>query len=187
MELCHVHHLPLPLMMLQSLSLHLLAGNNRILSFTVLSLGPSVKILLPLSLKLLLLTLRLPLPGPHLPPCLPTNPSLVSWSLKDKLAYTTRGSKSVSDYLHDIKSLTDELALISHPLDDVDLVIHALNGLGSDFKEITTALKARDIPVCYEESFEKLSDYERYLKREDSTPIDLPIAIANAFYPPRSS
>ncbi|KAI4323979.1 hypothetical protein L6164_023548 [Bauhinia variegata] len=123
-------------------NLHLLAENNKVLSFTVLSLGPSVKISFPLSLKLLLQTLRLPLSGPHLTTMFANKSKSRVMSLKDKLAYTTRGSKYVSDYLHDIKSVTHELALISHPLDDVDLVIHALNGLGSDFKEIRTTLKA---------------------------------------------
>ncbi|GAU49317.1 hypothetical protein TSUD_367270 [Trifolium subterraneum] len=56
----------------------------------------------------------------------------------------SKGSKSVTEYLHGIKSLSDELAIIDSPLDDIDLVIHTLNGLGPEFKEISTALRARE-------------------------------------------
>ncbi|XVF60843.1 hypothetical protein PTKIN_Ptkin08bG0080600 [Pterospermum kingtungense] len=52
-------------------------------------------------------------------------------TLKDKLAIP-RGSKSVVGYLQDLKIVVDELALINSPIDEDDLVIYALNGVGAN-------------------------------------------------------
>ncbi|KAI4328679.1 hypothetical protein L6164_021014 [Bauhinia variegata] len=144
-----------------------------------LKLASKTKPSLPLSLKQLLLT------------ALFANQSRsCAMSLKDKLSHLTKGSKLVADYLHEIQTVADELALIGHPLDDLDLVVHALNGLGSDYKEITVALKFRDIPVSFEDLFEKLTDYECYLKCDELIPVVIPIATANVikhFHPKHNS
>ncbi|GAU12602.1 hypothetical protein TSUD_132120 [Trifolium subterraneum] len=89
--------------------------------------------------------------------------------LKERLTRTTKGSKSVSEYLQGIKSISDELAVINTPLDDVDLVIHALNGLGSEFKEVSAALRTRENPIGFAELHDMLVDYENFLQR-DSEP-----------------
>ncbi|RZB91879.1 Glutaminyl-peptide cyclotransferase [Glycine soja] len=60
-------------------------------------------------------------------------------------------SRSKTDYLHGIKSLTDELAITNDPLDDVDLVIHTLNGLSAEYKEVSTALHTHEKPIDFEE------------------------------------
>ncbi|KAI4305008.1 hypothetical protein L6164_028399 [Bauhinia variegata] len=100
-------------------------------------------------------------------------------TLKDKISHISKGSNPVADYLQEIQQIADELALIGHPLDDLDIVIHALSGLGPDYKEIIAALKARDIPITFEQLFEKLLDYERFLKKDEPILVDIPIATAN--------
>ncbi|RZS06253.1 hypothetical protein BHM03_00036881 [Ensete ventricosum] len=35
------------------------------------------------------------------------------------------------------------------------------------FKELAAALRARDSPISFEEIYDKLTDYEAYLKRDD--------------------
>uniref|UniRef100_A0A2N9EU87 CCHC-type domain-containing protein n=1 Tax=Fagus sylvatica TaxID=28930 RepID=A0A2N9EU87_FAGSY len=85
-----------------------------------------------------------------------------------------KDTKSVTEYMQIVKRYADELALIDAPLNDEDLVIHVLNGLGSDFKEISAADRARDSPISFEELHEKLCDRETFLKREpqrSETPI----------------
>ncbi|AES75897.2 hypothetical protein MTR_6g061630 [Medicago truncatula] len=52
-------------------------------------------------------------------------------SLKEHLSSISKGMQYVSSYLHSIESIRDELSLIGHPLDDLDLVIFALDGLPS--------------------------------------------------------
>ncbi|CAL8993827.1 unnamed protein product, partial [Prunus brigantina] len=77
-------------------------------------------------------------------------------SLKERLTLARRDSKSVMKFLQSIKALADELALIDSPIFDDDLVIHILNGLGSDFKEIAAAIRARETPISFEELHDKL-------------------------------
>lgn len=99
--------------------------------------------------------------------------------LKERLTRYNKGSKSVTEYLHGIKALSDELAVINSPLDDIDLVIHSLNGLGPEYKEISAALRARENPIGFEELHDLLQDYETHLTRDDVTP---PVTSAHAAY-----
>nr|KYP46588.1 hypothetical protein KK1_031818 [Cajanus cajan] len=89
--------------------------------------------------------------------------------LKERLTRYTKGSRSMTKYLHGIKSLADELAIINSPLDDVDLVIHTINGLGDEYKEVSAAIRTRENPIGFEELHDLLSDAENYHKRDDNT------------------
>lgn len=84
--------------------------------------------------------------------------------LKERLSRSTKGSKSISEYLHGIKALSDELAIINSPLDDVDLVIHTLNGLGNEYREVTAAIRTRENPIGFDDLHDLLSDFENYLR-----------------------
>lgn len=88
--------------------------------------------------------------------------------LKEKLTLFRRESRSVSEYLQGLKSISDELCLIDHPISEDDLIIHVLNGLGSEFKEIAVAIRARESPISFEELHDKLVEHENFLKREDA-------------------
>ena len=46
-----------------------------------------------------------------------------------------------------------------------DLIIHDLNGLGPNFKDIATAVHALDSPISFEELHDKLVEHETFLKR----------------------
>ena len=89
-------------------------------------------------------------------------------NLKEKLTNITCNTCSAAEYLETIKGIADELALIDTYLSDDDLTIFALNGLGSGFKEISTAIRARDTPVSFEELRDKLVEHKTFLKREES-------------------
>ena len=43
--------------------------------------------------------------------------------------------KTVSEYMHGIKTLIDDLGLIGHPLKDGEIVVHTFNGLGYEDKD----------------------------------------------------
>nr|XP_034899369.1 uncharacterized protein LOC118037485 [Populus alba] len=58
-------------------------------------------------------------------------------SLKERLTATTRGSSSVGEFPNTMRSISDEHSSIGEPLNDIDLVVHVLNGLGPAFKEIS--------------------------------------------------
>lgn len=99
--------------------------------------------------------------------------------LKERLSRSPKGSKSISEYLHGIKALADELAIINSPLDDVDLVIHTLNGLGAEYCEVTAALKTRENPIGFDDLHDLLADFESYLSREETVQQTSLIATAN--------
>ncbi|KAF5450345.1 hypothetical protein F2P56_030705 [Juglans regia] len=60
--------------------------------------------------------------------------------LKDTLTSLSRGSKSVTDYLQQVKSTADELALVDSPLTNDDLTLYILNCLGSQFRDIAGSI-----------------------------------------------
>ncbi|KAL8105657.1 hypothetical protein AgCh_029454 [Apium graveolens] len=58
-------------------------------------------------------------------------------------------SRTMSDYLRDIRIIADELAIAGQPVPDDDLVILTLSGLGDEFRNIKYALSVRhDTKVC---------------------------------------
>ena len=61
--------------------------------------------------------------------------------LKEQLSSMTKGTSTISKYLRSIKTIADELSLIGYPLDDIDLVLYCLSGLGPNFKDIATVLR----------------------------------------------
>ena len=60
--------------------------------------------------------------------------------LKEELTLIQRGTRSITEYLHVVKALTDEIAIIDHPISDDDLTLYVLSGLGPDFREITAPI-----------------------------------------------
>ncbi|XP_012078093.1 uncharacterized protein LOC105638832 [Jatropha curcas] len=86
-------------------------------------------------------------------------------SLHEKLSNLKRETESVSKYLKIVKTIYEDLALFGSPVSTVDLVIYVLNGIGSDFKYIAAAVRARDTMISFEELEDKLLSHELYLKR----------------------
>ena len=65
-------------------------------------------------------------------------------SLKEHLSSIIEGDSNVCDYLRFIHFVADELTLIGHFVDDLDLVIVALNGIGPVYREFCAAIHTRD-------------------------------------------
>ncbi|WVZ00779.1 hypothetical protein V8G54_026848 [Vigna mungo] len=78
-------------------------------------------------------------------------------SLKERLSSIAKGSSSISEYLQSILFLANELALIGHLVDDLDLVIATLNGLGPLFREFNT----------FDELFDKFVDFNTFIQCDD--------------------
>ena len=51
-----------------------------------------------------------------------------------------RGNRSIFDFLHPMKALVDEIAIIDHPISNDDLTLYVLNGLGPNFSEIAALI-----------------------------------------------
>lgn len=56
--------------------------------------------------------------------------------LKEKLI-KPQGSRSIADYLIDVKSVADELVLLNHPISNDDLTLYVVNGLSLTLKDIS--------------------------------------------------
>jgi len=98
--------------------------------------------------------------------------------LKEELILIKKKHWSIQEYMHIIKALADEIALIDHPISEDDLAIYILNGLGPDFREITAPIWARKSSMSFEELYDLLMSYECYLGRLEATTQQL-IAITN--------
>ncbi|KAL4563146.1 hypothetical protein LXL04_027180 [Taraxacum kok-saghyz] len=92
-------------------------------------------------------------------------------SLKSKLAKNPKGTRSITEFLQEMRSIADDLALAQSPVSEEDLMVHILSQLGDDYNAIAADIKVRDNPFSYAELFDKLSDYERALK-ETSSPLE---------------
>lgn len=85
-------------------------------------------------------------------------------SLKSKLVKNPKGSRSITDYLQDMRSIADDLALAQSPISEEDLMVHILSQLGDEYGNIVAAIKVRETALSYPELFDKLLDFERGLK-----------------------
>ncbi|OMO51508.1 Zinc finger, CCHC-type [Corchorus olitorius] len=90
-------------------------------------------------------------------------------SLKKKLTLSAQGTKSVANYIQSVRSTTDELALAQAPVSEEDQIIFILNGLNPVFREISTAIRARETAISMEELHYKLTDYEAVIKQDELT------------------
>ena len=85
--------------------------------------------------------------------------------LKEELTLIQRSNRSITDYLHAVKALADEIAIIDHLILDDDLTLYVLNGLSADFREIAAPIRARESSLTFEELHDLLVGHEAYLRR----------------------
>ncbi|GKC07292.1 retrovirus-related pol polyprotein from transposon RE1 [Tanacetum coccineum] len=65
-------------------------------------------------------------------------------SLKAKLASTPKENKSIAEFLNEMRSIADELALTQNPISEEDLVVHIITQLGDEYNSIVAAIKEKD-------------------------------------------
>ncbi|VFQ65869.1 unnamed protein product [Cuscuta campestris] len=88
-------------------------------------------------------------------------------ALKSKLGKNPRGNRSINDYLHEMHSIANDLALNQSPVDEEDLVAHILNQLGSEYDSISSAALLRGSKLPFTELGNVLRDFERKLHLGD--------------------
>ncbi|KAF3782542.1 putative receptor-like protein kinase [Nymphaea thermarum] len=71
-----------------------------------------------------------------------------------------RGTRTVLEYLNEIKSVSDQLAATGHPVSDKDKVQQALSGLGTEFDIFCTTLEVLPILPSFEDLKAKLFQHE---------------------------
>jgi len=73
-----------------------------------------------------------------------------SWThhlLKERISRFTKEACPITENLTKVKAIVDELSINNSPLDDINLVIHTLNGLGTKYHEIITAIRTWENPI----------------------------------------
>ncbi|XP_034217476.1 uncharacterized protein LOC117629064 [Prunus dulcis] len=98
--------------------------------------------------------------------------------LKERLTLMRHENKLVSQYLQDVKVISDELAIIDIPLFDDDLPFYSLNGVGSEFKEIVAIVSSHDSSTLFENLHDMLVEHETALTRADIVVV-APVITAN--------
>nr|GME07537.1 Retrovirus-related Pol polyprotein from transposon RE1 [Ipomoea batatas] len=85
--------------------------------------------------------------------------------LKDQLKNIIKGGSTVTEYMHQIKRVVDELALLGKPMEHEDITDKILDGLDSDYQSVIDAVNGRDSIISFEELHEKLINKELALHR----------------------
>lgn len=100
--------------------------------------------------------------------------------IKQQLKHITKGTTSVTDYMRNNITKSDQLALLGSPLEHEDLLDVIIDGLGDDFRSIVEMVNGRDVPISLEELQEKLLNRENTLVASaDLVNFSMP-AMANA-------
>lgn len=71
--------------------------------------------------------------------------------LKDRLSTVDKGTKSVEEYLKQVKDIVDQLAIAFCPVSDEDLVFHILHGLPSVYDAFKTFIRTRSEPITIDD------------------------------------
>ncbi|CAH9070962.1 unnamed protein product [Cuscuta epithymum] len=104
--------------------------------------------------------------------------------LKSQMRKYTKGSKTITEYMHFLKTAADELALLGKPLDHEDFIDTILNGLDDGYKSIIEAVEGRETCITFTELHEKLINRELKLLQESessSSPITANVAKGPSF------
>ncbi|GKU86988.1 hypothetical protein SLEP1_g1451 [Rubroshorea leprosula] len=107
------------------------------------------------------------------------------FTLKERLQNTRREGRTISEFLHQLKMLADELAAIDKPLTNDDLTVHVLNGIGPEFREIFASIRAGDEPLSFEELHDRLVTHEESMHREETRLVNSPVTAHFAAMPTR--
>jgi uncharacterized spore protein YtfJ len=73
-----------------------------------------------------------------------TNTQARKMQLKQELHNLQKNKMNINDYSTKVKNLADALASIGAPIDDEDLVVVTLNGLGKDYSQFYTSIVVRE-------------------------------------------
>ncbi|OMO49925.1 hypothetical protein CCACVL1_30747 [Corchorus capsularis] len=88
-----------------------------------------------------------------------------------------QGGKQVANHAYNLwlrmKNIVDDLNLAGVAMDDDDLISSILNGVGPKFREISTAIKARESSISFEELHDKLTFFELHLKQENISDVSI--------------
>ncbi|CAL9241398.1 unnamed protein product [Arabidopsis halleri] len=107
--------------------------------------------------------------------------------IKDQIKASTKGSKSIIEYMRGILEKSDQLALLGAPLPHEDLLEHITDGLGDNYRAVIEMVNGRDTPISIEKLHEKLINRENKLRAATTTDVSLPVTANVTQFPQQSS
>ncbi|KAJ4806079.1 Copia protein [Rhynchospora pubera] len=92
--------------------------------------------------------------------------------LKRQIQSANKGNLSCADYLQSLRRLADELASVGSPYPDDELVMAAINGLGSDYLPVVAAVHAASVhsSFSFSDLHTLLLGHEALLKTHSMSP-----------------
>ncbi|KAF3677849.1 putative non-functional NADPH-dependent codeinone reductase 2-like [Capsicum annuum] len=114
---------------------------------------------------------------------------LIQFNPSSQLPIKLTGSTNFTIWKAQIVMLLHGHDLYGSPFNNEELVVKILSELGSKFREISAAIRARDSLISYEELFDKVLDHELFLKYEDlkKTSTQITVAVAQRVPNPPSA
>ncbi len=88
------------------------------------------------------------------------------FNLCDQLQNIQKAFKFVTEYLQNVRFLSDVFKVVGSPVQDDELIVKILRILGPEYREISASIRARDSSLSFKELFQKLTDHELFLKHQ---------------------
>ncbi|PKU70484.1 Retrovirus-related Pol polyprotein from transposon TNT 1-94 [Dendrobium catenatum] len=86
--------------------------------------------------------------------------------LKNDLHHLSKGDKSMTQYLLEIKSKVDAIQEMGHTIDPEDVILYTLNGLPSSYQSFKTAIRTNLQPLSLDDLYSLLCSEEQLLLQE---------------------
>ncbi|KAG7598911.1 Integrase catalytic core [Arabidopsis suecica] len=99
--------------------------------------------------------------------------------IRQQLKTISKGNQSVEDYMKNVVTKADKLALLGSPLPHEDLLDHITTGLDDDYRPVVELVNGRETPITIEELHEKLLNRENTLRNLAETTSTAAPASAN--------
>ena len=95
--------------------------------------------------------------------CSSTNPSLIM-HLHNRLHNTSKGTRSIADFVQDIKRTCDELAATSHLVQETVSIYALLRGLGSWYSAFFAGISLDLSNLCFDDVIAQINSYDELMK-----------------------
>ena len=94
--------------------------------------------------------------------CSSSNPSRIM-HLHNRLHNTSKGTRSVSEYVHDIRRTCDELAAVGHPVQESVFIYAVMRGLGSTYSAFNAGITSNIHNLTFEDVIAQINSHDELL------------------------
>ena len=109
--------------------------------------------------------------------CSSTNPSRIM-QLHNRLHNTSKGTRSIADFVQNIQRTCDELAAVRHLVQEIVSIYALLRGLGSSYSGFCAGISSNLSNMCLDDVIAQINSYDELMKFsnpiKDTMTIDFP-------------